>query len=159
VSPAWADFYRYVDKDGKEFFTNDLKQIPQEYRNDATVVKPDTNRVTVGDKPAASEKKSATVKEHKDKYGRGEGYWHKRADKLRKQLRTLQDEYDLIVNQDKNDEGKPKKLTSKRSKSLASREKKRALLEKKIARKEHELDVDLPEDARKANAYPGWIRE
>ena len=52
-SIAWADFYRYVGKEGKEFFTNDLKQIPQEYRSSAKVVKPDESPVSVGEEPAA----------------------------------------------------------------------------------------------------------
>jgi hypothetical protein len=32
-------------------------------------------------------------------------------------------------------------------------------LEKKIAIAKRKLDVDLPEEARQADAYPGWIRE
>jgi len=159
LSPAWAEFYRYVDRDGKEFFTNDLKQVPQEYRSSAAPVKTDDSRVSVGDKPVGSGRSTGTMKEHKDKDGRGEQYWRKRADKLRQQLRTYQDEYDLIVKQEKDEEGKPRKLTSRKNKSLSSREKKKALLEKKISRKKQELEVDLPEIARKADAYPGWIRE
>jgi hypothetical protein len=71
-SLAWADFYRYVDKEGEGFFTNDLKQIPQEYWSSAKVIKPAESRVSVGEEPAAMGKSLATVREHKDKYGRGE---------------------------------------------------------------------------------------
>jgi hypothetical protein len=37
------------------------------------------------------------------------------------------------------------------------REKIRA--EKNIAKAKKSLEVDLPEEARKAEAYPGWIRQ
>jgi hypothetical protein len=159
ATQAHADFYRWVDKDGREFFSNDLLQVPQEYRAGATAVHPDESRVSIGTKPSPTGKTKVTVSEHKDKYGRGEEYWRKRADKLRKELTKYQDEYDLLVKQEKNEEGKPKKLTSKKKKSSASREKKKAQLQKKIERAKKTLDVDLPEEARRADAYPGWVRE
>ena len=156
ASTALADFYRYVDKDGREFFVSDLKQVPQAYQKSATVVKPDVGRVTVGEAPAVSHTARSGIKEHKDKYGKGEAHWRNRADKLRKQLRELQDKYDLLVEQEKDQEGRPRKLTAKKSKSIA---KSKAQLAKKITRKKRELEIDLPDAARKADAYPGWIRE
>jgi hypothetical protein len=158
ATQAQAEFYRWVDKDGREFFSNDLLQVPQEYRSAATAVHPDESRVSIGAKPVAG-KPTVAVSEHKDKYGRGEEYWHKKADNLRKELVKYQDDYDLIVKQEKNDETKPKKLTSKKKKTSASREKKKAQLEKKIARTQKMLNVDLPEEARRADAYPGWVRD
>jgi Domain of unknown function (DUF4124) len=158
ASPAWADFYRYVDKEGKEFFTNDLKQVPQEYRSSATVVKPDESRVSVGEGPAAKGKAPASVREHKDKYGKGEEYWHRKAANLRLKLRDQQDEYDLVVKQLDDQDQKPKKIGGKK-KSRSSLEKKMLKLEKDMAKTRRALEVDLPEEARKADAYPGWIRE
>jgi hypothetical protein len=32
-------------------------------------------------------------------------------------------------------------------------------LEKENAAQNRELEVELPEDARRADAYPGWIRQ
>ncbi len=159
ASSARADFYRWVDKDGKEFFTNDPKQIPQEYRNSASTIKPDESRVSVGERPAAPGKTSVKSGDHKDKYGRNEDYWRKRAEKYRRQLRDFQYEYDLIVKKEKDEDDNPKILTSRRKKALASREKKKAQLEKKIVKTKRILDVDLPEEARRADAYPGWVRE
>jgi hypothetical protein len=130
--------------------------VPPAYQKSATVVKPDANRVTVGEVPAVSGAARSGIKEHKDKYGKGEAHWRNRADKLRKQLRALQDKYDLIVAQEKDQEGRPRKLTDKKRKSIA---KSKAQLEKKIGQKKRELEVDLPDAARKADAYPGWIRE
>ena len=163
ASFARAEFYRWVDREGKESFTNDREQVPQEYRNNAAAVKPDERRVSVGEKTASTGMPSASLKDHKDKYGKGEEHWRTRASKLRKELGELQDKYDLVLKQEREDENKPKKLTSrnssKKKKSQSSREKKKATLEKDVAKKKHELEVELPEEARKADAYPGWLRE
>jgi hypothetical protein len=158
ASPAWADFYRYVDKDGREFFTNDLKQIPQEYRNSAIPVKSDTSRVHVAEGTAAPGTPRVANREHKDKYGRGEAYWRKKADKVRLKLRRQQDDYDLVLKQ-LDDLDQDIKTSRGKKKSRSSLEKQKKKLEIKIAQTRRELEVALPEEARKADAYPGWIRE
>jgi len=66
VSSARADFYRWMDKDGREFFTNDPKQIPQKYRESASIIKPDESRVSVGEPPVVPEISSAKSIDHKD---------------------------------------------------------------------------------------------
>jgi hypothetical protein len=159
ASPAWADFYRYVDKEGTEFFADDLNQVPQEYRDSATVVKHDEGRISVGGKPAVAGKSPVTVKEHRDKRGKGEEYWHQKADNLRLKLRDQQDEYDMVVKQLDDQGQKPKKIGGKKNKSRSSLEKKKMKLEKDMAKTRRALEVDLPEEARRADAYPGWIRE
>jgi hypothetical protein len=159
ASHASAEFYRWVDREGKENFTNDPAKIPPEYRNSSLPVKTDDSRVSVGDKPAVALKTPVSVKEHKDKYGRGEEYWHKKASNLRLKLRDLQDEYDLVLKQLEDQDQKPKKLSSKKKTSHSSLEKKKMKLGKDIAKMRKTLEVDLPEEARRADAYPGWIRE
>ena len=159
-SEARAEFYKWVDRDGREFITNEKEKIPAEYRAAAKPVEVRDDRVSVGQQPVATEKKTVKSAEHKDRFGRGEEYWGKRAENLRRQIRVQQDEYDLIVKQEKDDEAKPKKLSSKSKKksSRSSRDKKKAKIEKKIANLKKELEVELPEEARKADAYPGWVR-
>ncbi len=159
ASPALADFYRWVDRDGNEFFTNDPKQIPQEYQSSATVVRPDAARVSVENRPVAAAPAPATVKEHKDKFGRGEEYWRRKAANLRLKLRDQQDEYDMVVKQIDDQDRSPKRLTSKKKKSRSSLEAKKTKLEKDMAKTRRQLEVDLPEEARRADAYPGWTRE
>jgi hypothetical protein len=122
-------------------------------------VKTDDSRVSVEDKPAVANKAPVSVKEHKDKYGRGEEYWHKKASNLRLKLRDLQDEYDLVLKQLEDQDQKPKHLSSTKKKSHSSLEKKKIKLEMDIAKIRKTLEVDLPEEARRADAYPGWIRE
>ena len=109
--------------------------------------------------PSGRATSTAAVKEHKDKYGHGEEWWRKRASNIRLQLRDLQDEYDLLLKQEQDRQEKEKKHLGGKKKSTASFEKKKVVLEKKQAKARRMLDVDLPEDARKADAYPGWIRE
>lgn len=157
-SYAVADFYRWVDKDGQENYTNELEKIPLEYRDRAVKVEIRDDRVSVGKSPEGGKKRTPAYTKHKDRYGRGEEYWRRKAEKLRRELRRLEDEYDLILKQEKEDE-QPQKLTQKKKKTITARNRRKAKLEKKIARKRHELEVELPEQARKADAYPGWIRE
>jgi len=163
ASPAlgWAEFYRWVDRDGKEFFTNDRQKIPQEYRGTAAAVQPDERRVSREHKQGEALKPEAPVKEHKDRYGRGEEYWHKRAASLHRELKDLHTEYDLLVKheqaRDAAQEKKKKKAGKK--KSTAGYDSKKLRLEKKIIIAKRKLETDLPEEARKADAYPGWLRE
>lgn len=159
-SQARAEFYRWVDKDGKEFISNDRNQVPPEYRASATVVTPGTNRVSVSNKgaaPAGAGKTLSPAGEHKDKYGRGEEYWRRKAGNLRLKLRNQQDEYDGVLKQiaSQSEHAKP----GKGKKKAAGLDKKKLKLEKEIAQTTRLLEVDLPEEARKADAYPGWLRE
>ncbi len=159
ATQARAEFYRWVDNDGKEFFTNDPLKVPPEYRGSAMKMEPDESRVSVEEKPAITGKTRITGSEHKDKYGRGEKYWRKRAADLRGKLRDQEVRYDLVLKEQHEQDQKPKTLNGKKTKARASLEKKKAKLETERARTRRALEVNLPEEARKADAYPGWLRE
>ncbi len=154
IRPALAAFYRWVDADGREFFTNDANQIPPEYRNAATAVEPDASRVSVQEQPAGRSRRTVAPAEHRDRYGRGEAYWRKKATNLRLKLRDQQDDYDAVVRRLEDLVSRPG-----RKKTRSTLEKKKKKLERDMARTRRMLEVDLPEEARKADAYPGWIRE
>jgi hypothetical protein len=159
-SDVRAEFYKWVDRNGREFITNDKEKIPAEYRGVAKPVEVRDDRVSIGKDPVASKNKQAAVPEHKDKYGRGEQYWRKRAESLRRQLREQEDERELLVKQERDEESKAnKRSSSSAKKAKSSRDKKMAKIDKKVAKLRRELDVDLPEEARRADAYPGWLRE
>jgi Domain of unknown function (DUF4124) len=158
-STAFAGFYRWVDNDGREFYTNDMNQIPAEYRGGATVVNTDAGRVSVEEAPVSPATTSTETGEHRDKHGKGEEYWRKRATNIRLKLRDLQDDYELVLKQLEKLEQGPETLTGRGKKTLAGLEKKKRKLEKKIEKMRRTLEVDLPEQARKADAYPGWLRE
>jgi hypothetical protein len=159
LSQAHADFYRCIDKEGKEFFSNDQKQLPAECRDHAALVMPEENRVSVSNKAAVPARfVPAAAGEHKDKYGRGEEYWHRKAANLRLKLRKQQDDYDLVLKQiEEQVEQRPKKTAGKKRSTALDR--KKLKLEKEIAQTTRLLEVDLPEEARRADAYPGWLRE
>lgn len=149
-----AEFYRWVDKDGKENFTNEPSKIPSEYRQQSSSVDVGSERVSIGDKPAGAG--SAKGTEHKDKNGRGEEWWRRRAGNLRQEIRDLEDEHALVLKKEQEQE---RKAGGKKSKSRTNYEQKKMQLEKKITQARRRLEVDLPDEARKADAYPGWLRE
>jgi len=158
-SDARAEFYKWVDRDGREFITNEKEKVPAEYRSAAKPVEVRDDRVSIGRSTAADKNKTVSAAEHKDRYGRGEQYWRKRAENLRRQLREQEDERELLVKQEKDDEARPAKNASSRKKARSARDQKKAKIDKNIAKLTRELEVDLPEEVRKADAYPGWIRE
>jgi len=159
ASHASAELFRWVDRDGQEFFTNERTKIPQEYQSTATAVRTDDNRVSVGGKPAVPHSPSVEVKEHRDKNGRNEAWWHRRAENQRLELRKCEDELDLLLKKEQDQEKKSIRISGKKKKSSAAHDKKKLQLEKKISQAKRRLEVDLPEEARKADAYPGWLRE
>lgn len=154
AEPARAGFYKWVDSEGRENYTNELSKVPEEYRDRAVTVEPRDDRVSIGGTPTPA---SGPAGAHRDRNGKGEEYWRNKAEGLRRQLADLQDEYDIVVKQEQEREerlkaqGKPQKK--------ATTNKKRIQLEKKIAQVRRRLEVELPDDARRAGAYPGWIRE
>ncbi len=157
---ARAEFYQWTDREGRQFYTNEKEKIPAEYRHTAKPVEVRDDRVSVEQQSAKAQGPAVRPQEHKDRNGRGEEYWRKRAENLRRQIREQQSEYDLLVKQKRDDEERPKMQSEKnRKKAQSSRDKKKAKIEKNIARLQHELDVQLPEEARKADAYPGWVRD
>lgn len=158
ASQAAAELYRWVDKDGQEFYTNEPAKVPQEYRSVSTTIKTDDNRVSVGGKPALPHSPTVEVREHRDKNGRGEEWWRRRAGNQRLELRKLEDDLDLLLKKEQDQETKSR-ISGKKKKSSAAHDRKKMQLEKKIAQAKRRLEVDLPEEARKADAYPGWLRE
>ena len=159
ASHASAELFRWVDKDGQEFFTNERRAVPQEYRSTVTAVKTDDNRVSVAGKPAQPSPPPVEVREHRDKNGRGEEWWQRRAGNQRLELRKLEDDLDLLLKKEQDQEKKSTRATKKKKKASPAHDKKKMQLEKKIAQAKRRLEVDLPEEARKADAYPGWLRE
>lgn len=157
--PVSAEFYRWVDKDGNEYYTNEPQKVPHEYRSRVEKITPDESRVNIENKPAASRPGRVTSSEHRDKYGRGEEYWRKKAANLRSRLRERQDEHTVVLKQLEEFNEQSETLSGNKNRSRSSLQKKKATLEKDIAKIRHRLEVDLVEEARNAGADTGWIRE
>lgn len=157
---ANAEFYRWIDKDGKENFTNDPNKIPAELREQSSPLDMRSGRVSVEGRPGGAVPDKGAGRDHKDKYGRGEEWWRRRAENLRRELRDLEDEQALVLKKEQEQEQeRGRKTGGGKSKSRKNFEQKKMQLEKKIGQARRRLEVDLPEEARKADAYPGWIRE
>ncbi|HUI46738.1 MAG TPA: DUF4124 domain-containing protein [Nitrospirota bacterium] len=114
ATPAFAEVYRWVDKDGKENYTNNPEKVPFEYRGSVTKLTPDTSRVIVENKISSSRLERATSDDRLDKYGRGEKYWRKKAASLRLKLRDQQDDYNMVLRHLEDADQKPNVLTSKK---------------------------------------------
>ena len=159
ATTARAEFYQWTDSDGRQFYTNDLAKVPAQYRDTAKQVEVHDDRVSVSGGGEGKSPSRVREPERKDKYGKGESYWRKRAENLRRQIREQQDQHDRLAEQQREAEDHPTKSEKSAKKARADREKKMHAIEKKIASLRNELDVQLPEEARKADAYPGWLRE
>lgn len=151
AGPAGAEFYRWTDRDGREFFTNDTEKIPPAYRSTARSVDVQDDRVSRGQQSATEPSREAVSPRETDRNGRGEEYWRSRAEDLRRRLGEVQAEHDRLVQQERT--GRP---ASKKARTARERRKQR--LAQKIAALQRELDVELPEEARRAEALPGWLR-
>ena len=170
VSNAIAEIFSWTDSTGTMHIANDISKVPPEYQDQAKSRQlPDEDETDTAPQGSAAkraassaygkkaEKRARTGTENTDKYGRGEDYWRERADELRQQLSELKDEYAATDRQEQECERKPFDYHGKRPDCSFYRSEK-AQLQRSIERTQKALDVDLPDEARKAEAYPGWLR-
>lgn len=97
--------------------------------------------------------------EHVDNNGRGESYWRQKADYLRRQLEDQQVKLDTANKQEQH--CRDQQITYYRGlprDCAAMYRNQKIAIEDKITQLRKGLEVDLPEEARKAGAYPGWLR-
>jgi hypothetical protein len=159
AAQAEAGFYSWTDAEGREFYTNELDNIPSAYRATAKPVDVRDDRVSTGREPVVpSAERTVRVRLHKDRNGRGEAYWKKRAENLRQKIRKRQAERERIVKQGQDAEAKHPVPTKADRKARKDRERKLKKIDQDIAHMTRKLDVELPEEARKADALPGWVR-
>jgi len=167
-SAARAEFYSWTDKNGNRYATDDLSKVPEAYRAQAIVnMAPD--EVSPGPAPSARdrqseqaaprkrERQSSTGDVHLDKYGRGEEYWRSRADDLRQSIEQMKQDRESSYDQERACEQKRVAYLGK-TVDCSRYQVYRAQIERNIERARKRLEVDLPDEARKADAYPGWLR-
>lgn len=156
-SPAGAALYRWIDDAGNENFTNDPGRVPDRFRERSTLVDASPGQVNVGEQPVSATGSSASPEALRDRDGRGETWWRRRAEKLRAELRTLEDEYDLVLLEERSLDAGP--AGGGRGTKARSFARKKAKLEQKITHARRRLESELPDEARRAGALPGWLRE
>ena len=100
ASSARAEFYRWIDTSGREHYTNDPAKIPSEYRDQVDAVGISEQNVSEEKTPAAGDSSSVAATEHKDKYGKGEEWWRRKAGRLRTQLLDLRNDYRMLQDQE-----------------------------------------------------------
>jgi hypothetical protein len=159
AAPAEAGFYRWTDAEGREFYTNELEKVPPQYRSGAKPVEVREDRVSTEparELPAAG--RSTPAQPHKDLNGRGERYWKKRADDLRRKIRKREAERSALVKQQEAADQRHTVPNKAEQKAKRDRQRKVAKIDQDLKRLHHELDMELPDEARKAGALPGWVR-
>lgn len=157
---AEAGFYRWTDAEGREFFTNDLEKVPPQYRSGARPVEVREDRVSTAPSSTGVPAAGGTVRvqPHKDRNGRGEGYWKKRADDLRRKIRKRETERSTLLRQQEAADQRRTGTSKADQKAKRERQRKLSKIDQDLKRLQRELTVELPEDARKADALPGWVR-
>lgn len=181
-SAAWAEFYKYVDADGNEAFTNDFDKLPKRWQDHYEKLgkKPASAPAepAPGPKPASKEDPSRYERERRARMDerlqasqskRGDAdrvtlEWQRRKWRAEDRLEALKKEHQ----QAKELAGKITWLSPRQQNgSLSHQNELRRLqalerakrLEKEIASVERELAVDIPEGARRAGVAPGAMRE
>ena len=158
---SFSQVYKWTDEKGVTHFTDDISQVPGEFRPKAASIEAIQER-----EETKLEGESATAKKegsYKDQLGRGEDYWRGRVEDWRKKLREQQDKLESL-------RIKYNGLTEKYNDS-------RSLTERANLRKERDkiktemdecstqidearvmMDKKIPEEAELYKAKTEWIK-
>lgn len=159
VPSRGGELYQWRDVDGRDHYADDISKVPEQYRLRQQKVMLQDDRmiadVDPGEKRRQQQNTPAAV-HTVDSNGKGEAWWRNRAESLRTQLKDQVEQLTRLRKEAKEDQGVVT-IRTRRCRSPYQRQKDQ--LDRKIAQLKHQLEVELPEEARKAGAYPGWIRE
>ena len=155
-----GEVLRWVDERGVVHFTDDGTSVPKEYREQIERRElPDEREAASGSAPQSK----AAMEEERDRHGRGEGYWAKRAKEIKDELDRAHQEYER-VRLEYNDLVAQYNATRSRAKKRQYQERIESLQEELNRRRE---DVDrvkellekaLPEEAERAGASAEWVK-
>lgn len=156
-----AAVYRWQDDQGHVGFTDNPENIPEKYRQSATQLdgtstpqKPQTD-ITPTVPPSTDANENAAVL---DDQGHDEQWWRARVQELHQRKKVLLAEKEsLTTNMDPlGNLGLGSIEANQKSKEIKDR---LGQIDSEIEEIEYDLNVLLPEEAREANAPPGWLRE
>jgi hypothetical protein len=155
-----AAVYQWTDDQGNIGFTDDPDSIPEKYRQNAERMdgktvpkKPKTNIA-----PAIPPSTASNGDIHLDDNGRDEQWWRTRMQDLRNRKNELLGEKEKLA-AGTNSLGKLGLGSLEANQQAKDTEKQLQQLDSQIKAIEQELTVSIPEEARMANAPPGWLRE
>jgi hypothetical protein len=149
--------YHYVDKDGSLVWTQDLSQVPANQRKQAKKDAIDVQNLpemnVIESPPTVPQPASKGPQEISPQATRV--YWQQRVESTQKDLTLAQNDLEQIYTKQRENLLSGPGETQRRL-EFSQREKD---LKEKIAFLEDQLNNQIPEDARKAGAPPGWIRD
>jgi hypothetical protein len=184
TSSPRAEVYKWVDKKGTVHYTDDPDQLPEPMRskvlrqleeklnrrkkqekrpgrrrrrdglpNEKLPPPPDSSRSESPrtDEPDAFDEAAELAKQRKD--------WSSRATRAREQVSRIEKECEEL--RSKRDQSKRDALILARPADREKAQKTADALkscEEKLGKARHYLDVELPEQARRAGIPPGWLR-
>lgn len=162
-TPAFsqAAVYRWQDDQGHVGFTDNPENIPEKYRQSATQLDGTSTRQKPQTEITPTAPLSTDATENAvelDDQGRDEQWWRARVQELHQRKKMLLAEKErLMTNIDPlGNLGLGSIEANQKSKEIKDR---RGQIDSEIEEIEYNLNVLLPEEAREANAPPGWLRE
>ncbi len=155
-----GEVWKWVDERGVVHFTDNPDSVPKKYRE----------QIDHRELPVEREESSGTAGEAKevvegsrDRYGRGEEYWVKRANEIKEQLNRAQKEYER-VRLEYNDLIAKYNATRSRTKRRQHQKKLESLRDQlnqrgeDIERTQEILEKTLPEEAERAGVPVEWVK-
>jgi len=155
-----GEVLRWVDERGVVHFTDNASSVPEKYRGrtDLKELPEETEAPKIATQPATD-----GADEPRDRYGRGEDYWVKRANEIKNELDRAQREYER-VRLEYNDIVSQYNAARSRAQRRRYRERIESLRDEldqgreEIERAKEMLKKTLPEEAARAGAPADWVK-
>jgi hypothetical protein len=158
-APVRAELFTWVDQNGGVNVTDDRDKVPANYRGQAKAIGDSNEKSATAVKPARSRYIEDSAPASVDNNGRPESYWRTRANTLRTQIQTqeesIADYYEQYL---KCEESQKNIIGRGRKNCVGIYDNQKQYNEMEINKLRRKLEVELPEEARRAGALPGWIR-
>lgn len=156
-SPVLAQVYRWEDEQGVIHMTDDLQKVPEEYRERTREIILPKEKEVVSSLPKTEGSQVITPYKDADLVGHDRKWWQNRVREW-KQKKTEAEQQLAEARKQLNmiplNLSFPIRLQTKQE-ILQDIE----TYEKKVQEAEQVLSEELPEEARRAGAPPGWVRE
>ncbi len=158
---SFAEVFKWVDEKGGVHFTDDVLQIPSQYR-------PNTERMEIPETTVDRQKQEESISRTKggstgDQLGKGEQYWRGRVDEWRKKLGALQERvetlrirYNDLTERMNGSRSSVERNTLRRERDLIRDEIEQSKVQMEEAKKV--IGKKIPEEAELYKANPEWIR-
>lgn len=155
-----SEVWQWVDEQGVVHFTDNPDSVPKKYREQID------HRELPGEREESSgtagEAKGVT-EEPRDRYGRGEEYWVKRANEVKEQLNRAQKDYervrleynDLVAQYNATRSRAKRRQYQKELESLQDQLNRRG---EEIDRTKEVLEKTLPAEAEREGAPVEWVK-